>query len=136
MQNPFTFSLHNAKIKRKRVIHMLKKLTRRIIRFGEDIIGKYELDKLFTKDKEIDEGLEEFIEKLYSKQMSESYRESYQALRQITKDFAEFPTIPAWNKYAQEHGLLNHISLQFIINLNWENLQRKVENELGMLIDK
>lgn len=109
---------------------MLKKILRMIAQRGKDIILKYELNSIFTKDKGIDQGYTEYINDIYSKQISQSYNKSYDALKHVTKDFAEFPTIPAWNKYAKEHDYLNHISLQYIVKLEWKEIQKMVEGEL------
>lgn len=90
----------------------------------DDLIIKYELES------EPEESYSNLVHELYPKDISESYDASYKALIQITIDFAKFPTIAEWNKYAQEHGYLNHISLQFITKLNWNKLRRKVKREI------
>lgn len=109
---------------------MLRKLVKMIAHLGRDIIGKYELDKLFSKDKEIDEGYSNFINEIYSETFSKGYNSSYEALKKITKDFAEFPSIAGWNKYAQEHHYLNHIAMEYLVNLNWNKIKIMVEDEL------
>lgn len=90
----------------------------------DDIIMKYGLES------EPEESYSNLVDELYPKDISQNYNESYAALMKITKDFGDFPTIAEWNKYAKEHGYLNHISLQFITKLNWHKLRRKVKKEI------
>ena len=54
------------------------------------------------------------------------YIESIEALRKITRDFVEFPTIKAWNHYAKENDLLNSESIKYISGYNWHDLRNSI----------
>lgn len=107
------------------VVHTCKNIKKFIEKKVDDIIVRYGLES------EPEESYSKLVNELYTKDISENYNASYSALIKITEDFGEFPTIPEWNKYAQEHGYLNHISLQFITKLNWSKIRRKVKKEIS-----
>lgn len=99
----------------------------------KEIIEK-KVDNLIIRyglESEPEESYSKLVHELYPKHISDNYDASYKALIQITIDFGKFPTIAEWNKYAQEYGYLNHISLQFITKLNWNKLRRKVKREIS-----
>lgn len=58
------------------------------------------------------------------------YTESAKELRKITKEFAKFPSIDEWNKYAKEKGLLCSESLKYITGLNWHDLRNRIISEI------
>ncbi len=67
-------------------------------------------------------------EKQYHKSnlMYVKYRESIKELKNITKDFIEFPTIKKWNYYAKENNLLNSESLKYISGNDWHDLRNRI----------
>ena len=85
------------------------------------------------KTKKISRKFDELINSYYEKEvqyshesiMYKKYVESINELSKITKDFAEFPSIPEWNKYAKEKGLLNSESIKYISGLNWHDLRNR-----------
>lgn len=62
--------------------------------------------------------------------MGIKYRESIRCLKQISRDFAKFPTIKEWNHYAKEKNLLNSESLKYISGNSWHDLRNKISIEL------
>ena len=58
--------------------------------------------------------------------MYEKYKESIKALRKITADTIEFPTIKQWNHYAKENNLLNSESLKYISGSSWHGLRNRI----------
>ena len=98
-------------------------------------IEKYGLNS--DKTRKISLKLDELISSYYKKESQYSnddmiykkYRESMYELAKITKEFAEFPSIPAWNKYAKEKCLLNSESIKYISGLNWHNLRNRITSK-------
>lgn len=41
-----------------------------------------------------------------------------------------FPTVREWNKIAKQEDYFSHISLEYITNCNWKELERKLITEL------
>lgn len=63
------------------------------------------------------------------------YKEiSYQKLKEIVKREKEFPTVKKWNSIAKEKGYLSHISLEYMMKTNWNDLRVKTLRELNIEI--
>lgn len=96
-----------------------------------DSIEKYGLNS--DKTNKISLRFDKLINSYYKKEVQYShestiykkYIESINALEKITQDFAEFPSIPEWNKYAEEKGLLSSESIKYISGLNWHDLRNR-----------
>lgn len=58
--------------------------------------------------------------------MHKKYVESVKYLRQITRDFVEFPTIKEWNYYAKQNNLLNSESLKYMSGSTWHDLRNRI----------
>lgn len=59
--------------------------------------------------------------------MNEKYVESIKVLKRVDKDFAKFPTVDEWNKYAKEHDLLSSESIKYITGVNWHDIRNKIK---------
>lgn len=62
------------------------------------------------------------------------YKESYEALKKVTREFNEFPSARAWDKYAKENYYLSNTSIQYISNLDWHKLRDKIKAEINAKI--
>jgi len=62
------------------------------------------------------------------------YKDSYEALKKVTKEFNEFPTVHAWDKFAQENNYLSCTSIQYISKLDWHKLRTKIQAEINAKI--
>lgn len=62
------------------------------------------------------------------------YKESYEALKKVTREFNEFPSARAWDKYAKENYYLSNTSMQYISNLDWHKLRDKIKAEINAKI--
>ena len=60
----------------------------------------------------------------------DKYTESINTLRKIAREFAKFPTVEEWNKYAKEKDLLSSESLKYISGLNWHKLRNRILAEI------
>lgn len=58
------------------------------------------------------------------------YEDSYKELRKVTKDFNEFPSVRAWDKYAQENYYLSSTAMQYISLLDWHKLRDRILAEI------
>ena len=58
------------------------------------------------------------------------YTESIKHMKKITTEFAKFPSIDEWNKYAKEELLLCSESLKCISGLNWHDLRNRIISEI------
>ena len=85
------------------------------------------------KTKKLSEKFDKLVSEFYKneKQYDKTnilyikYEESIFHLIKITKEFAKFPSIEEWNKYAKEKYLLNSESLKYISGLNWHKLRSR-----------
>lgn len=67
----------------------------------------------------------------HNSNMHKYYHKSYDALKSITEEFGEFPTIKNWNKHAKENNCLSSSSMQYISKLDWNKLRTKIFTELN-----
>ncbi len=96
-------------------------------------IEKYGLSS--EKTKVISEEFNELINIYYKNEvqfpedsiMDKKYKKSIDLLKRITSDFAKFPTIDEWNKYAKEQCLLCSESIKYITGLNWHELRNRIK---------
>lgn len=63
--------------------------------------------------------------------LSKEYIEAYEELKKLTKQFGEFPSVPAWNHYAKQKVLISSESIKYISGLNWNELRSKVFLEIN-----
>lgn len=100
------------------------------------------IDEYGINSKNVIEISEEFNRALnlyYEKELKYSednimrikYKEAIETLKNITKDFAKYPTINEWNKYAKEKCLLSSESLKYISGMNWHDLRSKIKIEVN-----
>ena len=90
------------------------------------------------KTKKISEKFNKLVNSLYESEkrydktniLYIKYEESIFHLTKITKEFAKFPSIEEWNKYAKEKYLLNLESLKYISGLNWHHLRSKIWSKI------
>lgn len=91
--------------------------------------------KAIEKSEEFNRVLNVYYKKglKYSKDniMQEKYIEAIEILKNITKDFAKYPTIDEWNKYAKQKGLLSSESIKYISGMNWHDLRSKIKVEVN-----
>lgn len=83
---------------------------------------------------ELDAVINEFYNKKEYNKDSIIYKEylvAYNKLVQLTKQFGEFPTTKAWNKYATDNIYLSNKSIEYISELDWNNLRKKVFTEIN-----
>lgn len=66
--------------------------------------------------------------------MKKAYEASIEKLKQIIKEFGEFPSVNEWNKYAKENVLLSSESIKYISHLNWNELREKLIYETNKKI--
>lgn len=96
-------------------------------------INKYGINskEAINKSEEFNEVLNIYykIAREYSEDniMNKKYIESIKILKKIDKDFAKFPTVDEWNKYAKEHNLLSSESIKYIIGVNWHDIRNKIK---------
>ena len=96
-----------------------------------DSIEKYGLNS--EKTNRISLRFDKLINSYYKKEvqyshqsiMYKKYVESINSIEKITQDFAKFPSIPEWNKFAKEKDLLNSESIKYISGLNWHDLRNR-----------
>lgn len=62
--------------------------------------------------------------------MTQKYIESMKHLRKITREFAKFPTVEEWNKYAKENNLISSESIKYMSGNNWHNLRNRILSEI------
>lgn len=128
-----------VKEKRKRNVYLeIKKVRRKL----DDNIAKNGLQDKQTRiySDEIDILINEYYK---SKQIRKYpaysniityYEKSYKELKKITKEFNEFPSTNAWNKYALEHNCLSSTAMQYISMLDWHKLRTKIKAEINTKI--
>ena len=66
--------------------------------------------------------------------MNEYKEKSYQKIKEIVLNTKKFPTVKQWDKIAKEKGFLSHISLEYMMKSNWNNLRVKTLRELNIEI--
>lgn len=128
-----------VKEKRKRNVFLeIKKVRRKL----DDNIAKNGLQDKQTRiySDEIDILINEYYK---SKEIREYpvisnmltyYKKSYEELKKVTKEFNEFPSTKAWNKYALEHNCLSSTAMQYISMLDWHKLRTKIKAEINTKI--
>lgn len=104
-----------------------------------DNISKYGIDSEETR--KVSLQLDKLINKHYKienndkfpawSEMYNEYLVSYAILKRLTREFGEFPTVLAWNKYAKEYGHLSYACMQYISGLDWNKLRTKVKSEIN-----
>lgn len=67
-------------------------------------------------------------------EMNKAYDISVKRIKQIVKEFGEFPSVEEWNHYAKDNNLLNSESLKFISHLNWNEFREKIFYEINKKI--
>ena len=53
-------------------------------------------------------------------------------IKEIVLNTKKFPTVKQWDKIAKEGGFLSHISLEYMMKTNWNNLRVKTLRELNI----
>lgn len=91
--------------------------TKRISREMDNLINEYYENKKVT-------GAPEWS----------NFDKAYEELKRITKEFNEFPSARAWDKYAQEKNYLSNTSMQYISGLDWHKLRDKIKAEINAKI--
>lgn len=81
-------------------------------------------------DKMIDDQFKNEVEYPYGAELKECYYESYRHLKNLTREYGEFPKTKEWNKYAYENNLLCHISIEYISNRSWNELRDYIVLEI------
>lgn len=97
------------------------------------VINKYGINskEAIKKSEEFNELLnlyyKNIVEFSEENMMDKKYIESIQVLKKIDKDFAKFPTVDEWNKYAKEHDLLSSESIKYIMGINWHDIRSRIK---------
>ena len=119
---------HNLKkIKGKK-----KKLDKVVIKYGLQSIETRKIsDEIDTKINEYYKNIEQ-MKYPKNSNMNEYKEKSYQKIKEIVLKTKKFPTVKQWNKIAKEEGLLSHISLEYMMKTNWNNLRVKTLRELNV----
>lgn len=118
----------------KKIKGIRKKLNRSISKYGLDS----EITRRLSDD--IDEKINEYYKSIEQIKFPKSsniheYREkSYNALKNVTLENGKFPTVMQWNRIANERGYLSHISLEYTLKTNWNDLRMRVLRELNIEI--
>ena len=118
--------------------HNLKKI-KGIRKKLDKVVTKYGLQSIETRkiSDEIDKKINEYYKNIeqmkypQNSNMNEYKEKSYQKVKEIVLNTKKFPTVKQWNKIAKEEGLLSHISLEYIMKTNWNNLRVKTLRELN-----
>ena len=116
----------------KKIKGIRKKLNKAISKYG---LNSPETRKLSDEiDKKINEYYKSIEQIKYPKKskMYEYKQKSYQAIKQITIENKKFPTVSQWNKIAKEKGYLSHISLEYMLQTNWNDLRIRILRELNL----
>lgn len=84
-----------------------------------------ELDKLineYNKNQQVYEP---------NNKMKKAYDNSIKKIKQIVKEFGDFPNVEEWNHYAKDNNLLSSESLKYISHLNWNEFREKILYEIN-----
>ena len=108
----------------------------------DTVVIKYGLHSIETRkiSDEIDIKINEYYKSIeqvkYPKNsnMNEYKEKSYQKIKEIVLNTKKFPTVKQWDKIAKEEGFLSHISLEYMMKTNWNNLRVKTLRELNIEI--
>ena len=73
---------------------------------------------------------EKYIHYPNDSEMIKFYDNSYTHLKNLIKDINQIPKASLWNNYARINNCLNHISMEYISELNWFYLCKKIKSEL------
>ena len=57
------------------------------------------------------------------------YKVALEKIKQLTREFGEFPSVAGWNNYAKENIYMSATSIEYISGLNWHQLERKILKE-------
>lgn len=118
----------------KKIKGIRKKLDKDILQYG---LNSKEIRKISDDiDKKINEYYEsiEPIKYPINNKMDMYRKESYEALKEIVIKNKKFPTVAQWNKIAKKNKYLSHISLEYVMKTNWNDLRVKTLRELNIEI--
>lgn len=62
--------------------------------------------------------------------MKEYFDISYEALKKYFSKYRTFATIEEWNHFAKENNYLSSISIEYITQLKWRELERLITTEI------
>lgn len=118
------------------VLNKIKRLRRKLHYY----IEKFGLNAEETQ--EISRELDELIniynnkQRLYPKDsiLKKEYTRSIKALKRISIEYGEFPSVDEWNHYAYKYNYLNSESIKYISCLNWNELREKILYEINKKI--
>ena len=131
----------NQKLRKMNWNNNLKKI-KGIRKRLDTVVIKYGLHSIETRkiSDEIDIKINEYYKSIeqvkYPKNsnMNEYKEKSYQKIKEIVLNTKKFPTVKEWDKIAKEEGFLSHISLEYMMKSNWNNLRVKTLRELNIEI--
>lgn len=118
----------------KKIKGVRKKLHKAISAYG---INSEETRKFSDEiDKKINEYYKSIEQVKYPRNsnMNEYKEKSYQKIKEIVLNTKKFPTVKQWEKIAKEESFLSHISLEYMMKSNWNNLRVKTLRELNIEI--
>ena len=114
--------------KSEKLERLREKLHKSIDKHG---LNAPETRKISVKlDKLINEQYEHEVEYPVASEIKDSYYKSIEVLKETVKDTGHFPCVSEWNKYAAENGLLSHISIEYIMRMNWSELDKYIRQEI------
>ena len=113
---------------------MRKKLNKAISQYG---INSKEVRKISD---ELDRKIAEYYKSIEhikyppNSKMLEYKNISYKKLKEITIKNKRFPTVIEWNNIAKEKGYLSHLSIEYMMKTNWNDLRVKTLREFNIEI--
>ncbi len=121
--------------------HNLKKI-KGIRKRLDKVVIKYGLHSIETRkvSDEIDIKINEYYKSIEqvkyprNSNMNKYKEKSYKKIKEIVLNTKKFPTVKQWDKIAKEEGFLSHISLEYMMKTNWNNLRVKTLRELNIEI--
>ncbi len=133
----------NIEVTKERFIKLKKhnlKQIKGIRKRLDKIVIKYGLHSIETRktSNEIDIKINEYYKSIEqvkyptSSNMNEYKEKSYQKIKEIVLNTKKFPTVKQWDKIAKKEGYLSHLSLEYIMKTNWNNLRVKTLRELNI----
>lgn len=111
-----------------------KKLNKAVIKYG---LNSNETRKISDEiDKKINEYYNSIkqIEYPPNNILYENKEKAYKKIKEITYNNKKFPTVQQWNQIAKDKGYLSHISLEYMLQTNWNNLRTRILRELNIEI--
>ena len=118
----------------KRIKGIRKRLDKSVVKYGLHSPETRKIsDEIDVKINEYYKSIEE-VKYPQNSKMNKYKEKSYQKIKELVTRNRKFPTVKQWNKIAKEKGYLSHLSLEYMMKTNWNDLRVKTLRELNIEI--